>query len=597
MTDDSSQFTQSPNAESRRRRGPATRGPGSAIQAISDPTGRTIGYELFYRDSQSAETASEQTTSATLQVLASHDVPSDGGSSFYFVNVTRDFLVGNVPLPDPTEVAVLEVQPDVLVDGHVLDGAMKLRERGYGIALDRYTPHRGNRHDLLLPFASHVKLDFDEVDDETLRQAMAFVRASSNALVVGTKIGSAQRHDVARQLGCDLFQGWEVEAVKTQNSKAITGTLARYIELLEVLAGDDAAIDIAQVVVAVMRDADLSMRVLRACNSASTALGRPITSIRQAIVLLGVSELRRRVHLAVAQGLGVRDGEHLVELVEYAALAELVGLRIGMAPGSGFLVGLLSQVAEAIETPIEDMLKTVPIAPELAASLRGRTGRAGDTMVVVDAYKRAEEIPAVDGLTLEDLRALHAEAMLVATGLSSAGGPDGQESIVPVSLPPVWSPPESAQDDDGAVVEAQLDGEAILGQPATAAGIAQAEAWGAGYRDHARLMLRQGSVPLATIQETLGPDTERFHALVEEGRVLVVEIDGIDFVPCWQFTTEGDVLDGLDELLSCFPGDRLSLAEWLTQPSAALGGHIPVLLLSWGWRQTVVDHVRKMRTG
>lgn len=573
----------------------------SGHQAIRDRRRRTIGYELFFRDSPGSVEASDRSTSATLQVLADHAGSSrTTASHLYFVNVTRDFVVGKVPLPDPAQIAVLEVQPDVLADDAVLDGAAQLRARGYGIALDRYLPRQGRRHDQLLRFASHVKLDLAEADDPALDDAASFVRAHSNALLIGTKIGTPERYERARKLGCDLFQGWELDAVQIDNRKLLLGSLAQYVKVLELLAADDNLVDMKQVADEVRRDPDLTMRVLRACNNASVGLRQPLTSVHQAVALLGVKRLRRSVHVGIAQGLAVGGGDRLVGLVEHAMLTGLVAQRLGLAYGSGFLVGLLSQVAEATETPIGDVLQTIPLAGDLADGLRTRTEPWGGVLSVVESYQRSEVPPEGTGasLTLDDLRALHVEAHLDAVGVSGGIGPRaggaGAGAEEGFTLPPVWTGRASPADD--APVSPPFDEDAVFGPPPTTEQVAEAEAWNAWAQGQARALVRQASVTLDELQPALGLDDDQFRDLQATDGLLVVPIDGRLYAPRWQFTPAGSLLPGLGDVLAAFPGDRLSLAEWLIRPASALGGNLPILLLARGEHEPVVEHVRGMRT-
>ncbi len=578
---------------------PPTRVPRSGFQAIRDGHGRTVGFELFFRDSEASVAASERTTAATVQVLADHAVSSEADRRrLYFVNVTRDFLVGKVEMPDPSVIAVLEVQPDVVVDAEVLAGVARLRERGYGIALDRYVFQQGNEHDRLLPFASHVKLDLDDGDDQALELAASVVRERSRALLIGTKIGTRERHERARQLGCDLFQGRAMDSVQRATSKLLLGSLAKYSEVLVLLAMDDDLVEMPRVATAVMEDPDLSMRVLRACNNASVGLRQPLSTIRQAVVAQGLRKLRELVLVGVAQGLAVDGTDRLFTLVQFAQLTDLVGERLGLARGSGFLVGLLAQVAEVTETPIADVLRAVPLAGDLADGLLHRTGPSGQALSIIDCYRQHEpKSVACDGLkaiTMQEVWALHVEANIIASGVSDSNDPQAQEVVQSIALPPVWQGPETG-DGDAPVTEA-LDRAPTFGPAPTPEQVAEARAWNASSQERARQLVRQESVPLDHLQGELGLDDHEFHVLKSTNRLLIVDIDEQRYVPCWQFAPTGHLLDGLDDVLTSFPGDALSLAEWLIRPSVALGGQPPVLLLSQGEHERVVDHVRGMRT-
>ncbi len=565
----------------------------SALQAIHDQTGRTVGYELFFRHADDAAEATLQNTAATLQVLAEHTATTvERGSPLYFVNITRDFVVGAAPLPDANQIAVLEVQPDVHVDNAVLHGAEQLRARGYGLALDRYQHGQGNRQERLLRFASHVKLDLHGADDQTLSETAEFVRKHSHAILIGTKIGTKAERQKAIDLGCDLFQGREIEALRIDRKKLLQGSLANYIELLELLAVDDAVIDMSMVAAAVKRDPDLSLRVLRSCNSASFGLKQRVTSIEQATTLLGVKRLRRAVHLGIAQDLAT-DGD-LLELMEYATLADLVGQRLGMAAGSGFLVGMLSQIADAVDTPIGDLLSSIPLTDELNDGLTNRVGAPGQTLSIIESFKRSETLPepGTDAITLEEIRDLHRQASVAVAGVVGTTDDDDQDVSLWTVFPEVWQGPGPAEDeqpDDAA------DEEAAFGPAPTSEHLATARSWNMWSLDHARKLVEQASMSEDEFKHEFAVDDRRFQQLMSTNRILVIDMEGERYIPRWQFGASGTVLRGLQEINDNFPGDKLSLAEWLTRPCRGLRGHLPVMLMMQGEHDAVIGHVRALR--
>jgi c-di-GMP-related signal transduction protein len=111
------------------------------------------------------------------------------------------------------------------------------------------------------------------------------------------------------------------------------------------------------------------------------------TSVQQAVILLGPRQLHRLATLAIAQGLGVQPEQRLTQIIGYAMLTDLVGVRHAVAAGTGFLAGLVLEVAEDLETPLETLIKDLPLAPDLARALRDRQGTLGSALDVVAAYK------------------------------------------------------------------------------------------------------------------------------------------------------------------------------------------------------------------
>lgn len=55
-----------------------------------------------------------------------------------FVNLTRDFIVGQLPLPLPPKAVVIGILEDIEVDEKLLTAVKSFKKQGFTIALDDY---------------------------------------------------------------------------------------------------------------------------------------------------------------------------------------------------------------------------------------------------------------------------------------------------------------------------------------------------------------------------------------------------------------------------------------------------------------------------
>ena len=99
-------------------------------QAVYDRAGEVVGYELLFRGSADAFEASRRGAHATSQVIVNafteFGLEQLVGELPCFVNLTRDFLVGDLPVPFDPGLAVLEVLETVEVDDEVVVGVAAL---------------------------------------------------------------------------------------------------------------------------------------------------------------------------------------------------------------------------------------------------------------------------------------------------------------------------------------------------------------------------------------------------------------------------------------------------------------------------------------
>src|ERR1700759_301776 len=108
-------------------------------QGIYDQTGDVVAYELLFRDAADAPRASSRGPYATSQVIVSaftdFGLEKLGGSKACFINVPRESLVGELPVPFDSGQAALEVVHTVDVDDEVVKGTTRLVEDGFTVAL------------------------------------------------------------------------------------------------------------------------------------------------------------------------------------------------------------------------------------------------------------------------------------------------------------------------------------------------------------------------------------------------------------------------------------------------------------------------------
>ena len=132
-----------------------------ARQPIYDINEQLIGYELLYRTSHINAASFNDGKFASSHVILNSflEVGFDSlvGSSLAFINITEDFILDDSLTPMYEKHTVLEIIEDIKPSKEVVAGIKRLKQQGYGIALDDfiYSPD----YDELLELADYVKLD------------------------------------------------------------------------------------------------------------------------------------------------------------------------------------------------------------------------------------------------------------------------------------------------------------------------------------------------------------------------------------------------------------------------------------------------------
>ena len=361
-------------------------------QPIYDWSGAVFGYELLFRGSAEEFSASRRSAYATSQVIVNafteFGMEQLVGGRRCFINLTRDFLTGELPLPFDPGHAVLEILETVEIDDAVLAGVAELVQRGYQVALDDFVFGLG--HEQLLGLASYVKLDLLIREEDELAEVVAQCRVHERLKLVAERVETEEHVLLARRLDFDFLQGYAVGRPQVLTAVALSPSRLRRLELLGMLSSEE--VDIEKVVSIVTTDPALSFRVLRATNSAAVGLPRKISSVRDAVVLLGSVRVRQWVALMLVSDIAeTANEEQLSATMARARLCQTVAERLHLSGESAFTVGLLAGVAELIAEPISELVTRLPLTVEVTDALVDGHGRLGEVLSIVRAYEATDE--------------------------------------------------------------------------------------------------------------------------------------------------------------------------------------------------------------
>jgi c-di-GMP-related signal transduction protein len=360
-------------------------------QPIYDVHDSVVAYELLFREEHAATQAIRSDATATIEVIVNtfseFGLADIVGDKLCFVNVTRDFIVGELPLPFGPEQTVLEVLESVAIDDAVMQGVARLKDLGYRIALDDFLP--GSPHARLLPLATVVKLDMLDTEPDGLAEIAAACARHTGITLLAEKVETPEHLATARELGCRLFQGYALGRPTTVSAQALSPSRLSQVELLASLSRPE--IDMSQIVSLVSRDAALSLRLLRVSNSVTAGLRRRVSSVHQAVMLLGTQRIREWVGLMVLGNVASgADGHQLSAAVARARMCQYLAEQTGEAGDVAFTAGLLVGVADLLGVPVDEVVTGLPIGGELATALVRGEGPLADLIQAVLAYERAD---------------------------------------------------------------------------------------------------------------------------------------------------------------------------------------------------------------
>jgi c-di-GMP-related signal transduction protein len=380
-------------------------------QPIFDAAGDVVAYELLFRGDLDAVEADRRDTYATSHVIINAftelGIDEVVGDRTCFINLTREFLSGELALPFDPDQVVLEVLETVAVDDTVIEGVRALVAAGYRIALDDFV--WGSGHERLLPLASYVKLDLLHGDLSHLDDIVAACRSYDGIEFVAEGIETGEQLALANRYGFELRQGYLLSRPQVLTAASFTPSKVRRLELLTALSSANADLD--RILSIIAGDPALTMRVLRASNSAAVGVTSRVSSVRQAVVLIGFAHIRQWALLMVINDVAEATETQLVEALTRARLCESLAARFGVCPDAAFMTGLVTGVAELLGVTPAALAQHLPVTADISAALMRGTGPLGQLLRVITAYERGDITRVTEDYSGDDLTARVVEAM------------------------------------------------------------------------------------------------------------------------------------------------------------------------------------------
>lgn len=381
-------------------------------QPIVDEKSRLCGYELLFREGEAnhfsgdPEQATRQVVDYWMMLMPEPD------PTLAFVNCTRAALVEGVVSILPPGSAVLEILENIEPDPALLSACCALRKQGYRFALDDFSPVRSRAP--LLELADYVKIDYRATGAQARREIDAMM-AGSWALRIAEKIESEEEMGEAHGEGCMLFQGYFFARPVLLTSRRLPQNRLIYLRLLAAL--QQVPSDLDEVDSLVSSDATLCYRVLRLANSAMQGRVRDVSSVREALLVVGDDAVRRMVTVALA---GVLSGHRPPALVSMALgrarFCELLAPALSQEPQQLYLLGMLSLLDALLETPMDRILKTLPLSREMKAALIGEPGPMASALELVRSlevcdWRRCEALRASLHRTESEVAAMYVASL------------------------------------------------------------------------------------------------------------------------------------------------------------------------------------------
>ena len=348
-----------------------------ARQPIFDAKQRVVAYELLYRSEGNAAEAVFRGNNATSEVLlnAYTSIADEGELKRVpaFINLTYDIVVDGT-IPDlPRKQVVLELLEDAPVDNKFIEAVTQLALEGYRIALDDFT--YDPKYDPLLKIAHIVKIDVMEHDkaavDDIIKKVTPF-----KVTLLAEKIETYEKLEECLGQGFKLFQGHFLSKPQVIKGRKLSTSQLALMQLMQALQQPNVKPDELERLI--VQDPILTYKLLRIVNSAANALVRQVDSIKQAIVLLGIPQVKKWVTLIACTSNPGKPQELSRQLLIRGRMAELIAENTAIPQTAGyFMAGMMSGLDALLDLEKQQILADVPLGDDIKEAISTGSGEIG----------------------------------------------------------------------------------------------------------------------------------------------------------------------------------------------------------------------------
>ena len=366
-------------------------------QPIKDAENTIIGHEILYHGENQAFTTEVKTENEYAAADTVYNfLTNNGGKALKgklnFMTFTTMLLMKKTPrLFDKSEL-VIQIDDSVIIHPLSMHFVNMFAKEGYKIAVNEF--QFAPRYLSLLDTTDYIKVNVGTTQPDALRNIVEIAHSMHKKCIV-TNIETAEQYELASSLKADGFQGCFV-AGKLKTKAHNSGYLqSNFFRLMVAVTKDEPDVDEIEQLISM--DASLSFGLLKMANSAYFALRHRATTIHQAIVTLGLGQLKQWIYLlsaSLADNTLDASSEEFLKLSFMRAnfCSELMKYAEDMpiSRSEAYLLGMFSTLNHLVDAPLEEILEEVPVADEVKEALVHQEGRCGTLYKLVLSYEAAD---------------------------------------------------------------------------------------------------------------------------------------------------------------------------------------------------------------
>ena len=368
---------------------------------VKDAASRVLGYEILYYGENSlygneslggGGAVNEFAVADTIYSFLTQNTEKALKGSRNFMTFTTTLLMKKVPrLFQPSDL-IIQIDDSVIIHPLAMHFVQQYKRDGYAVAVNefQFVP----RYLAMLDDIDYIKLNLQTTSDISLHNVIEIAN-SMGKKCIATEVNNEALYQKALGAKVYALEG-DYVAEKLASKVHNAGFLrSNFFRLLSVVSADEP--DIQEVERIISMDATLTYGLLKVANSVRYATRNRTTSVQQALMKLGIEQLRQWVYLLCA---GNSEGELDPSYEEFLKLSflrasfcsEMMNYTraVPISQGEAYLMGMFTTLPYLIDAPMEEIMADIPVVREIKNALIYREGPCGALCELILCYESAD---------------------------------------------------------------------------------------------------------------------------------------------------------------------------------------------------------------
>lgn len=337
-----------------------------------------FGFELFFRQEQFPDKNENGNVSSIGSLDLCHGIANSIGlfSQKVFINLSESLLLSDIFLPVPTGSVVIELPPSIQVEEGFIDRLKKWKKAGFSFSLDYCNV--GFYDPSILEYLHYIKVDASS--DSAKNIFLETIESYGGTLTwIVERVETEKQLIKFKKLGFSLFQGYFLAKTHAENSTEMTKNINNSIALITTVSHP--RLEINQLTQVICSNAILTSQILKVVNSPLYSFVRPIKSIKDAIVYLGLIQVRKWIiMMTLFNDAMTHSGTIHLILTRAKACENYAESTLLIKSDQAFLTGLLSGADLLFGVKPADFLDQIPTPLFIENAVLFEKGPLGDIL-------------------------------------------------------------------------------------------------------------------------------------------------------------------------------------------------------------------------